>query len=211
MGSPLDDSEEFEALFEQTYDAAVNATVRYVENYAYLLVQTWTEVGSVDLTIYKIDLNSGKTEIIYEELGGTYSGGFWVTEKEAIYLLKLFTLCKFEDGVLESIATFEHTEDVAVLMDGIAVSTYLQDNQRCIEIMDFNGNTLYDGKMFTTDIPEMDGDPNQFKKYGLLIVGGDSDKLIIGLTNHNNVNSESYVILLNLHNNLEPTLLWEAQ
>lgn len=128
MGSPLDDSEAFAALFDQTYNANVNATVRYVGNYAFLLVQTWTEVGSVDLTIYKIDLNSGETEIIYEGLGGTSCGGFWVTEQEEIYFAKQTSVGKVEDGVFVPVVTLKHSEDVVKLMDGIAVSTYLEDD-----------------------------------------------------------------------------------
>lgn len=211
MRAALDSSEEFTALFDQTYDANVNATVRYVGNAAYLLVQIWTEVGSVDLTIYKIDLNSGETETIYEALGGTSCGGFWVTEQEEVYLLNLFSVCKVENGTLVSVATFEHTDDVANLMDGIAVSTYLEDNLRCIEIIDFAGNTLYDGPMFTADIPGFDGDPNQYRTYSMLIVGGDADKLIIGLAKLENNSIEYYSILLDLNNDLTPTLLWKVQ
>ena len=211
MRAALDSSEEFTALFDQTYDANVNATVRYVGNAAYLLVQIWTEVGSVDLTIYKIDLNSGETETIYEALGGTSCGGFWVTEQEEVYLLNLFSVCKVENGTLVSVATLEHTDDVANLMDGIAVSTYLEDNLRCIEIIDFAGNTLYDGPMFTADIPGLDGDPNQYRTYSMLIVGGDADKLIIGLAKLENNSVEYYSILLDLNNDLAPTLLWKVQ
>lgn len=211
MGSSLDDSAEFTALFDQTYNANVNATVRYVGNYAYLLVQIWTEVGSVDLTIYKIDLNSGETETVYEELGGTSCGGFWVTEQEEIYLATQYSVCKVENGAIVTVADFKHTADVTNLMDGIAVTTYLEDNLRCIEIIDFAGNTLYDGPMFTADIPGLDGDPNQYRTYSMLIVGGDTDKLIIGLSSFENNSMEYYAILLDLRNDLAPTLLWKVQ
>lgn len=209
MGSPLDDSEEFTALFDQTYNAYVNPSVRYVGNYAFLLVQTWTETGSVDLTIYKISLNSGEMETVYEELGGVSCGGFWVTEQDEIYLAAQYSVCKVEDGALVTVADFEHTEDVTNLMDGIAVTAYLENSKRCIEILDFFGNTLYDGEMFPAGISEMDGDPNAYRTYSMILVGGDSDKLIIGLSNFSE--GESYVILLDLNNNLEPTLLWKAQ
>ena len=211
MGSPLDDSKGFATLFDQTYNTYVNPSVRYVGNYAFLLVQTWTEAGSVDLTIYKIDLNSGETEIVYEEMGGTSCDGFWVTEQGDVYLANLCSVCKIENGALVSVATFEHTDGVANLMDGIAVSTYLEDNLRCIEIIDFAGNTLYDGPMFTADIPGLDGDPNQYRIYSMLIVGGDTDKLIIGLSSFESNSMEYYAILLDLRNNLAPTLLWKTQ
>lgn len=44
----------------------------------------------------------------------------------------------------------------------------------------------------------------------MLIVGGDSDKLIIELTDLDSRDMESYMILLDLNNNLEPTLLWKV-
>lgn len=212
MGSPLDDSEEFTTLFDQTYNAYVNASVRFVGNDAFFFVQTWTEAVAgppVDITVYKIQLISGETEIVYEEMGGTFCDGFWVTEQEAVYLSNLSSVCKVEDGALVSVASLKHTEGVANLMEGIAVSVYLEDDQRCIEIVDFSGNTLYDGKMFTADIPGMDGDPNAYKTYSMIIVGGDSEKLIIELSNFED--KESYVILLDLNNNLAPTLLWKAE
>ena len=212
MGSPLDDSEEFTALFDQTYNAYVKAAVRYVGNHAFLLVQTWTEAIAnppVDLVVYQIDLSSGEMETVYEEPGGTCSDGFWVTEQEEIYFAKQSAVCKFEDGVLVQVAAFIHTSDVTNLMDGIAVATYLENGKRCIEILDFLGNTLYDGEMFPADIPGMDGDPNAFRTYSMILVGGDSDKLIIELSNFSE--GESYVILLDLNNDLEPTLLWKAE
>lgn len=213
MGSPLDKSEEFTALFDQTYNAYVKAGVLFIGNYAFFFVQTWTEAvanPAVDIAIYKIALNNGKMETVYEEPGGTACDGFWVTERGEVYLAKQSAVCKVEAGTLTSAATFKHTGDVVELMDGIAVTTYLEDDRRCVEILDFSGNTLYDGKMFTADIPEMDGDPNEFRTYSMLIVGGDSDKLIINLANFNG-NNESYVILLDLHSNLKPTLLWKAE
>lgn len=212
MRSPLDDSEEFTTLFDQTYGAYVKADVRFAGDHAFLVVQTWTEAIAnppVDLAVYQIDLSSGKMETVYEKLGGACYDGFWVTEQEELYLLTRSAICKVEDGALVPAAARKHTEDAAYLMDGIAVSIYLEDDQRCIEIVDFSGNTIYDGKIFPAEISGMDGDPNAYKKYSMLIVGGDSDKLIIELSNFEA--EESYVILLDLHNNLEPTLLWKAQ
>lgn len=212
MGSPLNDSTEFMSLFDQTYNAYVKAAVRYVGNHAFLLVQTWTEAITnppVDLVVYQIDLSSGEIETVYEESGGTCCDGFWVTEQEEIYLAAQYTVCIVEDGALVTVADFKHTADVTNLMDGIAVTTYLENDKRCIEVLDFAGNTLYDGEMFPVGISEMKGNPNDYRTYSLILVGGDSDKLIIELAKFSE--GESYVLLLDLNNNLEPTLLWKAE
>lgn len=211
MSSPLDNSEVFITLFDQTYNENVNAAVRYVGNHAYLLVQIWTEVDSVDLTIYRISLDGNEAETLYEEIGGISCGGFWVTDEEEVYLSKQASIYKAADGMLTTVATMQHPNDLVKLLDGIAISTYLQDDKRCVEIVDFAGATLYNGPMFTADIPGLDGDPNQHRTYSMLIVGGDADKLIIGLSKFANNGMEYFAILMDLRNNLAPTLLWEAQ
>lgn len=211
VSSPLDSTEEFTPLFDQTYSTYVNAEVRYIKDSAFLLVQEFAEAGGViGWTVYQIDLHSGETEIRCEEHEGASCGGFWVTDQEEIYLATGGTICKVENRSLTSVGTMNHSDDLVKLVDGIAISTYLQEEQRCIEIVDFSGNTIYDGKMFTADIPGMDCDPNEYRTYSMLIVGGDSDKLIIELTDLDSRDMESYMILLDLNNNLEPTLLWKV-
>lgn len=213
MASPLDASEEFTPLFDQTYDRYATAEVRFIGGYAYFLVKEWTAgtIDSVDLALYQIDLTDGQTEILYEEWNGTSCGGFWVTESGEIYLSKKASVCKVENGTLATVGTLKHSADSVALMDGIAVSSYLENDQRCVEIMDFSGSTLYDGPMFPLGVPEMDGDPNQYKTYSLLIVGGDCDKLIVDLSRFDGESSGSWLVLLDLNHDLEPTLLWKAQ
>lgn len=142
-----------------------------------------------------------------------YIDGFWVTEQEEVYLLEwgTGTLSKLTNRKRVTIASLEHTDDICKLLDGIVIAPYLENDCRCIEIMDFDGNLIYDGKMFTEEIPEMDGDPNLHEKYAMLLVGGDRNKLIIGLQRWQDSSTEVYTIELDINNNMKPTLLWKQE
>ena len=214
MQSPLDETEEFTALFDKTYDSPVHFDVRYVGDYAFLLVQVWkAENTLVDMELYQIALSDGETEILYDAANTEYCDGFWVTEQEEIYLLEggTGTLSKLVNRKPTQIAALEHGDNVSKLLDGIAVSTYVENECRCVEIMDFDGNLLYDGILFTEEIPEMDGNPNHYQKYGMILVGGDRDKLIIGLQRMQDLSTECYTIEVKINEGMKPTLLWKQE
>ena len=213
MQSPLDETEEFTALFGKTYEEDVHFDVRYIGDHAFLLVQIWKSDTLVDIELYRIALPDGETELIFETADVEYIDGFWVTEQEEVYLLEYGTgiLSKLLNRKRVTIASLEHADDICKVLDEIVIGTYREDDGRYIEIIDFNGNPIYDGKMFTEEIPEMDADPNQRGKYGMVLVGGDSDKLIIGLQQLQDLSTEFYAIELDINNNMKPTLLWKQE
>lgn len=214
MQSPLDETDEFTALFDKTYEADAHFDVRYIGDHAFLLVQLWNDGNtSVDIELYRIALSDGEAELLYETADVEYIDGFWVTEQEEVYLLEwgTGTLSKLTNRKRVTIASLEHADDICKLLDGIVIAPYLENDCRCIEIMDFDGNLIYDGKMFTEEIPEMDGDPNLHEKYAMLLVGGDRDKLIIGLQRWQDSSTEVYTIELDINNNMKPTLLWKQE
>ena len=213
MRSPLDETEEFTALFDKTYEQDVHFDVRYIGEHAFLLVQLWNDGNtSVDIELYRIALSDGETELLYETADVEYIDGFWVTEQEEVYLIEYGTgtLFKLVNGKPVRVAAMKHTE-YCKLMDGIAVSCYVENERRCVEIMDFDGNLIYDGELFTEEIPEITGDPNLYRRYAMTPIGGDRDKLIIGLQLTRDLSTECYTIEVSISEGMKPTLLWKQE
>lgn len=209
MVSPLDDTEEFTSLFNLTCEQNVAYAIRYVGNCAFLHLSAYDNDGSNAMdTIYRINLDSGETDIIYEEAGVT-SYGFWVTEQGEVYVTRGKSLCKLENEGMVTVCAFAHCEDMIFLMDGIAVNYYMQDKQFYIEAVDLSGNTVYDGPMFPNGIPGTDGETETYKKYSLIAIGGDRDKLVIELDRRSD--GSSFVILFDVNNNMEAALLWKTE
>lgn len=213
MSSPLDSTKEFTALFDQTYDKWANAQMRFVGNDVFFAVYVFPSGGPYDLTILKIDSKTGVTETVYEETGNTEGyRDFWVTEQEEIYLSSGPSLWKIAEGKRVEVATFENPDAFPNVLDGIAVSTYLKDGNRWMEIKNFSGETIYNGIFFPTAIPELEGDPNDaLQPYHYTIVGGDTDKLILTVFETGQQGIHSYMLMLDLHDNLKPTVLWSSQ
>lgn len=213
MQSPLDETEEFTALFDKTYEADVHFDVRYIGDHAFLLVQLWNDGNtSVDIELYRIALSDGEAELLFETADVEYIDGFWVTEQEEVYLIEWGngTLFKLLNGKPVWVAAMKHTE-YCKLMDGIAVSYYVEDEERCVEIMDFDGNLIYDGVLFTEEIPEITADPKLSRRYGMTLIGGDRDKLIIGLELMKDLSTECYTIEVKISEGMKPTLLWKQE
>ena len=214
LSSTLDDSEDFSVLFDKTFDRNVHPSIRFVGDSVYLTMQTFPEGGPFDVTILKINVKTGNVETVYEETGMAESiDPVWVTEQGEIYLPgrndESAFVWKLENGKREEIAHWAYSEpSCPSIFDGIAVFTYRVDGTRWIDIINLSGDVLYSGKMFSDDIPEIDGDPN---KFSLAIIGGDTDKLILNLQNFTGTGLSDYTIMLDLNENLKPTILWSTQ
>ncbi len=207
--SPLDSSEEFTTLYDETYDCGIDPTVRFVGNDIYLSLFSFSENKPYHLKILKYNAATGASETVFEDADITESlGEFWVTEEGEIYLPgsddTASYLWKLENGKRVQIATWTYSTTPGV-MDGIAVSVTRENGIRLIDIKDFSGKTLYSGKMFPKGVPGLKGDPN---KHLFGFVGGDADKIIISLSSSVNGDNENVILMLDLHNNLEPTILW---
>ena len=110
-----------------------------------------------------------------------------------------------------TIASLEHADDICKLLDRIVIAPYLENDCRCIEIMDFDGNLIYDGKLFTEEIPKITADPKLSRRYGMTLIGGDRDKLIIGLELMKDLSTECYTIEVKISEGMKPTLLWKQE
>ncbi len=205
--SPLDSSEEFTTLYDETYNCGIDPTVRFVGNDIYLALFSFTESKPYHLKILKYDATTGASETVFEDdnIPGSL-GEFWVTDDGTIYLPGVDDtasyLWKLENGKRVQVATWPNSS-IPDVTDGIAVNVTRENGIRLIDIKDFSGKTLYSGKMFPKEVPGLKGDPN---KHLFAILGGDADKIIINLGSP--ASDENVIVMLDLHNNLEPTILW---
>ena len=215
VATPLDDSQEFTVLHEESFDQGINTTVRFVGDYAYISQVTFPlDRIILDVSIKKINLTTGETETIYEEAGMSENlGALWVTQSEELYLPgtdeEFGYLWRLENGKRVEVTRWQ-SDGLAVpkIMDGIAIYLTWPDQVRYIEIADLNGVHIYSGKLFPEDVPGLPGDPNACS-FG--IVGGDRDKLILNLQNHGDLTyPQDYTVLIDLSNNMKATVLWST-
>lgn len=214
LSTSLDDSEDITVLYDNTIDHGVNMTTRFVGNAIYLSLVTFPEGGPFDITIMKFDTKSGNSETVYEESGMvTALGAIWVTEQGEIYLPGADTdrayVWKIEDGVRTEIISWEGANlPTPQIMDRIATNIYMVDGIRYIRIASLDGMMVYEGTLFPDDIVGLDGDPNT---YSYAVIGGDADKIIINLMSFTGTEMTDYTIMLDIANNMKPTILWSGQ
>lgn len=216
LRSPLDDSQEFEVLFDETYSfAGIRSTVRFLGDDVYFGVHSWTNDSPMTFNdeIYRIDTQTGEKETVYEEMEMSDAvGAFWVTDDATIYVPGVDAFWKIENGQRIEVAAVNGGSTAAGIYDGVVVSTYLsgEPEQRCVQILDLSGEEIYNGPMFPEGIAEMDADPNNIMAVGMGIIGGDRDKLIVYLNSYTDDGSINYFYALDLQNQLSPTMLWCA-
>lgn len=213
LSSTLDDSEDFTVLFDKSFDRNVHTSIRFIQDSIYLTMQIFPEGGPFDVTILKINVKTGDVETIYEETGMLESiDPVWVTEQGEIFIPgrneENAFVWKLENGKRVEIFRWDYSEpSCPSIFDGIAVFTYRVDGVRWLDIINLSGESLYSGKLFREDILGIDSDPN---KCSLALIGGDIEKLILNLQNFTGTGLSDYTIMLNLEENLKPTILWST-
>lgn len=214
VSTPLDSSEEYTVLFDESFDRAVHPYVRFVGDDIYLTLQIFPVGGPFDVKILKIDTKTGETETVYEEIGMTEAiDPAWVTEQGEIYIPgrndEYAYIWKLENGERVEIFSWEYADPPCPsIMDGIAVFMYQVDGIRWVDIINLSGETLYSGKLFPEPIPGIEGDPNEFS---YAEIGGDTDKIILNLQTITQNGMVDYTVMLDLKNNLKATVLWSNQ
>ena len=221
LSAPLEGQEDFTVLYQELFDSGVNWDVRFVGNSVYFSQIIFPEsLDFFDVAISRYDMLAKTWEQIYQEKGIMETPGhMWVTDQGEIYLPGAgggtAYVWQIQEGQRKEILSWEDAENnIPDLLDGIVMTISLKDNIRCVKVMDDTGKTLYEGKLFPEAVPGLEGDPGVFgdpqtqgSEYGFALVGGDSQKLII----HLNAFQESggdYTLMLDLTDNLKPTVLW---
>lgn len=217
VSTPLDSSEEFTVIFDETFDRNVHPTIRFVGDDVYLAMQIFSTSGPFDVAIMKYDTKSGETETVYEETGMAESiGQIWVTEQGEIYLPGAGEDCayvwKLENDKRVEITSWTGSKpSLPNIMDGIVVYIYVNNGMRWAEIKNLSGETVYVGALFPQEISGVDGDPGQSDEYGLSVVGGDTQKIIVNLLSFTNDGLINYTLMLDLNDDLKATVLWSSQ
>lgn len=214
LSMSLDDSDDFTVLYDESFDSGIQSAARFAGEHAYLSVISFPEGGPYDLTITKFDVESGDSRLVYTEAKmKEVPGDIWVTEQEEVYLPGYDAahayIWKLEKGARTEIFSSRNTHSsVPKVLDGIAVNTYSKNNIRWIEIVRLTGETVYNGKLFLGEIQGLEGDPNG---YSFAVIGADDEKVILNLQNFTETGLFDYMIMLDLHDNLKPTVLWSTQ
>lgn len=214
LSTSLDDSEDITVLYDNVFEQGAQATVRFVGRSAYLSVVAFSDNGVCDITITKFNTRTGSSEIVYEEVNiNATLGRIWVTEQGEVYLpgsdANHAYVWKIEDGVRTEIISWDgHDLSAPDIMDGIAINTYKIDGIRYIGIVSLNGTSLYEGELFPGGINGLEGDPNT---YSFAVIGGDADKIVVNLMSFTGTGMTDYTIMLDVANNMKPTVLWGGQ
>lgn len=218
LSMSLDESQEVAVLYDKTFGMGTWPTVRFVGDNVYYSVVT-RETELFDLSIQKIDIKDGSMETVYEETGiSEIPGDIWVTNQGEIYLpgddADRAYVWKLENGKRKEILCWEGLEVSTVgVADGIAFVTSVKDELRWIDIVDLSGKAIYSGRVFTEELPEVEGDPNNYRNFGFALMGGDTEKIILNLfpSPENDHEDANFTIQLDLRNNLKPTVLWSSE
>lgn len=214
VSTPLEGSDNYTLLFDETFDRAVHPYVRFVGDDIYLTMQIFTPDSPVDVKILRIGTKTGEHETVYEETGRMEAiRPAWVTQDAEIYLPGYCDghacVWKLENGQRVEVFSWEYgSRTCPDIMDGIAVFTYSEEGIRWIDVIDLSGQLLYSGKLFPEAIPGIEGDPNTCSR---TVIGGDPDKLIMNLQSITQNGIVDYTVMLDLKDNLKATVLWSSQ
>ena len=214
MTAPLEGNDAFTMLYDKTFYVGVDATVRFVGNKVYFAVQSGTPDSPKDMTITCYDRTDGTSQVLFEQTGmEEVLGAMWVTEAGEIYIPaqveNVARVLKLEDGALTEVLSQEwESLSAPTILDGIVEFDGQKGDTRWVRILTFSGETVYEGALFPEAIPGIEEDPNTF---GWAIVGGDREKLILYLSSWTESGSIDYIVMLDLTDNLKPTVLWSEE
>lgn len=232
LSIPLTGEDGFTTVYDEVLpNANDNERYIFVDGFIYIYISSFNEESSTNnLTVTKVDIAKNTSEVVYQENDITdIPGNIWVTENHEIYLTgstKTGTeayLWKLENGEKIEITSWSgeriSTPDV---IDGIVLCLSYDKDIRWADIRDLTGKTIYSGKLFPDVIPELEHDPNDIPSgvgrgntYSIGLIGGDAEKLIFELGGEEGSKPDtklvSYVILLDLKDNMKATILWSSE
>lgn len=224
--SPLDDSTDFSIVYDESSTDSMNITVRFYGNSVYLSANTFafdaTQNRSVtkSLKIIKYDfLKTTSIDIFVEtDLADRYSD-FWVTEQGTIYLPGLRGdqgyIWEIKDGEKTEALTFDAASSTPVPVENFAYLIQMEGNTRCITVKDYSGQTLYEGPLYPQDVPGVPGNPgtnsdDSTANYSYAVIGTDGSRLFLNHTHFEAGNMQSYVVMVDVADNMKATLLWSG-
>lgn len=219
LAVPLEGGQEPAVVYEQEVNTYYESTYRFVGNSVYLEMLTKSE-DIWNIVISRYDTQEKTWEQLYEEKNISASiGKMWVTETGEIYLPGIQDnqayIWRLEEGSRKRTASWETAAaDMPDLLDGIAAQFTVREEVRWLDVVSFTGEHLYSGALFPNPIPELKEDPGSAsgdleEGYSMVFIGGDREKLVVNLLDF--LAGESSTILLDLTDNLKPTVLWSDE
>ena len=214
MTAPLEGNDAFTMLYDKTFYVGVDATARFVGNKVYFAVQSGTPDSPKDMTITCYDRTDGTSQVLFEQTGmEEVPGDMWVTEAGEIYVPaqveNVAKVLKLEDGALIEVLSQEwESLSAPTILDGIVEFDGQKGDTRWVHVLTSSGETVYEGALFPEAIPGIEEDPNTFN---WAIVGGDREKLILYLSSYTEAGIIDYIVMLDLTDNLKPTVLWSEE
>ena len=219
LAVPLEGGQEPAVLYEQKVNTYHEVTYRFVGNSVYLEMVT-KDGDTWNITISRYDTQEKTWEKLYEEKNiSAKIGRMWVTEQGEIYLPGIGDnqayIWRLEEGSRKQTASWETAAaDMPDLLDGIAVHLTDREEVRWLDVISFTGEHLYSGVLFPNPVPELEKDPGAAVdpfRGGLasVFVGGDREKLVVIFLDV--LENKNYTILLDLTDNLKPTVLWSDE
>lgn len=166
------------------------------------------------MTITCYDRTDGTSQVLFEQTGmEEVLGAMWVTEAGEIYIPaqveNVGKVLKLEDGALTEVMSLEGEKVAApTILDGIVEFDGVTGDTRWVHIFTSSGETVYEGALYPEAIPGIEEDPNTL---GMGIVGGDRETLILNLNNFLQSGMTNYMVMLDLTDNLKPTVLWSEE
>lgn len=219
LAVPLEGGQEPAVLYEQKVNTYYEATYRFVGNSVYL--EMVTKGGDTwNITISRYNTQEKTWEQLYEEKNSSvHIGRMWVTEQGEIYLPGIGDnqayIWRLEEGSRKQTASWETAAaDMPDLLDGIAVQFTVREEVSWLDVVSFTGEHLYSGVLFPNPVPGLKKDPGSAagalgEGYSMAFIGGDREKLVFNLLDLQA--GESSTILLDLADNLKPTVLWSDE
>ncbi len=220
LSVPLDGKQEPTVLYEKKLEGSYEVTYRFVGNAIYVeMMTTSSDTDTVGIDISRYDTQGKIWEQVYEERNiSARVGKMWVTEDGEIYLPGTMdaqaVVWKLENGIRQQAAIWDSTgTNIPWLLDGVAVQTSVREGIRWLDIVSFDGESLYSGAMFPNSVPGLKKDPgtagDPMKDYTIALVGGDRQKLIVTLSDL--LEGEDNTILIDITDNLKATVLWSSE
>ena len=215
----LSENGETKILFERDYDCCAQMLTRYCGNYIYLFCTLWTlEPAATWYEIYKVDLQNGECKAEIAKLEpDCYFDDFWVDNDYRLLAAGHYKndytksfVWQVEDGTVKERFSFEAMsgDTSPFLVEHIAVNVGYVNGERSCCICNFDGKVLYDGKLtLPTQIPDLY--PGNCKISNIDIVGGDEKVLFVSYKLSGKGISDNVLVMYDLKNNMEPTVIWQ--
>ena len=212
LSVPLDDSDDFTVLWEQTVENELYTHFRFFDKYIYLCAEN----GLGTANIYQINTETNQVNTIFsDESSDFYYEDIAVSDDGTLYLAgsdrhTTGYVWKIENGNKSEVLTIPVMEPYTPkILDGYVVSTRTGENRfKSLTVKTITGEEVYGGPLFAEEIPEISWDPNACF-FGIL--GSNGPEITFSLTYDMEKLSKVFIISFDATQNMKPVLVWDSE